>query len=346
MIHTRRLSSRLGLVAAIGLAFAALPACSTARKAPESARPDAAQPVPDAAGPGSSNATNDPANYGPQPAPDPSTYGPEPVQTRSLVVVLGPGLARGFAHVGALRALSEAHIPIAAVVGADMGAVIGAVYATSTTINGFEFSLLHIKPEQFYDKPGVLAAFRRDRNDGEALEKALRRILGDKQFKDAKVTFKAMLRRVRSGDDVLAESGDLAPAVRAAGANPRFMQDGSWAGVPAHSSIETRPYPVAEAKALNLGPVLVVDALADLKLPPGAGEDEQAAFRQLRLARVRGERDLAAADLVITPRLSAVAALDFARRSEAVFQGKAAVQRRIGEIRHLIGLPPEGLATE
>lgn len=48
---------------------------------------------------------------------------------RAVALVLGGGGARGFAHIGVLRALEEAKIPIDRVGGASMGAVIAAQYA-------------------------------------------------------------------------------------------------------------------------------------------------------------------------------------------------------------------------
>lgn len=48
---------------------------------------------------------------------------------RSVGVVLGGGGARGFAHVGVLKALEEAGIPVDLVGGTSMGAFISALYA-------------------------------------------------------------------------------------------------------------------------------------------------------------------------------------------------------------------------
>ena len=50
---------------------------------------------------------------------------------RPIVLVLGPGMARGFAFAGVLRALNEAKIPIGAVIGTEMGALVSALYADS-----------------------------------------------------------------------------------------------------------------------------------------------------------------------------------------------------------------------
>ncbi|MGQ5521822.1 cyclic nucleotide-binding and patatin-like phospholipase domain-containing protein [Chitinimonas sp. PSY-7] len=53
---------------------------------------------------------------------------------RAVGVVLGGGGARGFAHLGVLRALEEAGIPIDLVGGNSMGALIGAQYACGATL--------------------------------------------------------------------------------------------------------------------------------------------------------------------------------------------------------------------
>ena len=44
-------------------------------------------------------------------------------------LALGGGGARGLAHIGVLKALEEERIPIGAIAGTSMGAIIGAAYA-------------------------------------------------------------------------------------------------------------------------------------------------------------------------------------------------------------------------
>ena len=48
---------------------------------------------------------------------------------KKIGVALGSGAARGFAHIGILRALQAEGIPIDCVAGTSMGAIVGAVYA-------------------------------------------------------------------------------------------------------------------------------------------------------------------------------------------------------------------------
>jgi NTE family protein len=52
----------------------------------------------------------------------------EPGRPR-IVLALGGGAARGFAHIGVLEWLEEHRIPVDAVVGTSMGGLVGGAYA-------------------------------------------------------------------------------------------------------------------------------------------------------------------------------------------------------------------------
>jgi len=55
-----------------------------------------------------------------------------------VALALSGGGARGIAHIGALRALEEAGIPVDAIAANSMGAVVGGVYATGKTASQLE----------------------------------------------------------------------------------------------------------------------------------------------------------------------------------------------------------------
>src|SRR4030042_794080 len=74
--------------------------------------------------PGSVPATRPPAMM-----PPPATTRAPPDRPRVALALSGGG-ARGIAHVGALRALEEAGIPVDAIAANSMGAIVGGIYAT------------------------------------------------------------------------------------------------------------------------------------------------------------------------------------------------------------------------
>lgn len=64
-----------------------------------------------------------------QPAP---VY--RPAASRTCLVLSGGG-ARGFAHIGALQALQQLHVPIDCIAGTSMGAIIGGLYAEGVSVD-------------------------------------------------------------------------------------------------------------------------------------------------------------------------------------------------------------------
>ena len=69
-------------------------------------------------------------------------------------LVLSGGGARGIAHVGVLRVLEKLHVPIAAIAGTSMGAVVGGLYASGLSPDQIEATLRSMNwQEAFRDRP-------------------------------------------------------------------------------------------------------------------------------------------------------------------------------------------------
>lgn len=286
-----------------------------------------------------------PDPYGPTPLPPQPAYGPEPVQYRPVVLVLGPGMARGFAHAGVIRALREAKIPIGAIVGTEMGSLIGVLYSMNPTINRFEWSLVKVKGDWFVAGSNkLLSAFRSGPSDGQDLEHGLRTILSGKNLKDARVPIRVVFQDESRGAPVAVGEGDAVQAIRAAVSTPGLVASGSWDGKPASSAASSRPYPVSEAKALGIGGVVVVDVLTGARPAPGAdsAEQEKLIAEQLIAGEQAGGADLGEADLVIRPDMRGIGYLDFSKRTDAAFRGKKAAIAELPAIRQLVGLPEDG----
>ena len=56
-------------------------------------------------------------------------------------IALGGGGARGIAHIGVLRALESARVPIDSIVGTSAGAIVGALYAAGVTLDEIETTM-------------------------------------------------------------------------------------------------------------------------------------------------------------------------------------------------------------
>src|SRR6185437_12609417 len=95
---------------------------------------------------------------------------------RPVVLVLGPGLARGYAYVGAIRALTEAKVPIGAILGTEMGALVGSLYAMDAKINQFEWAMLKFREGAFESQGGLMPEMFQRSSRAKKLEEDLSRV--------------------------------------------------------------------------------------------------------------------------------------------------------------------------
>ncbi len=261
------------------------------------------------------------------------SYGPEPFQVRPLVVILGPGLARGYAHAGVLRALEQEKIPIAGVFGTEMGAWVGGVYAASRSIHEFEFLLMRFRPSAFSRPQGLLSGFGSGENRGGELEDSLEKALGSKEFKETRVPLH-LLAQKKSGRVSVIDSGRISRAIRASIGVPGWMSASEHDGELTRSSGSVRAFPIQEARAWHPQlPILVVDVSMPIpKNDPVAGP----LFADIAVqARALGQQP----EITLRPRLDSVGPWDFERRNEALFAGKAAVKEQLVWIKRVVGMP-------
>lgn len=306
-----------------------LVSCATGRKTPES--------MPNASGPSQSSphieAMGPPEPYGPSPSSaetnvsgvETNSTSPaasvlqEPVRIKPIVLVLGPGLADGFAYIGVLQALDRARIPIGAILGTEMGALIGALYSNASSINQFEWSLMRFKEDVFKGKSGFLR-LTQGSNDGKKLEQELFRVFGKKDLNQLKIRLEVSFVNKDTNEVVTVHEGRIVEAVRSAMAVPELFSPGQWSNqkMGTVSAATSRPFMTREARALGTGPVVVVDVL------PSA-------------SRAAGDFD--GADLVIRPDMNGISTQDFQKRTEAAFRGKKATHEQLDQLRRLVGLP-------
>ena len=78
---------------------------------------------------------------------DPVADGRQP----RIGLVLGGGGARGAAHIGVIRELERMQIPIHAIAGTSMGAIVGGLYASGMTVDEIEMFLLDTNWPNIFD---------------------------------------------------------------------------------------------------------------------------------------------------------------------------------------------------
>jgi NTE family protein len=176
-------------------------------------------------------------------------------------LALGGGAARGFAHIGILRALLERGIVPDVIVGTSIGAAVGGAYVTGH-LDAFEDWARRLQPRN------VLGYLDIQLNGsgligGGKLAAELEQYIGRRLIEDLPVKFAAIATEVATGHEIWLTHGRLVEAIRASYSLPgifspvkigdRWLVDGAL----------VNPVPVSAARALGAEIVIAVNLNAD-----------------------------------------------------------------------------------
>ncbi|MCD6422749.1 MAG: patatin-like phospholipase family protein [Elusimicrobia bacterium] len=145
-------------------------------------------------------------------------------------LVLSGGAARGVAHIGVLEAFDEENFKVDVIGGVSVGAIVGALYASGKSALDIskigEFltwkNLIEVKvtPTRLLNLSGIIS--------NERMSSFLKSYIGDKTFSDLKITFVCIACDLRTGEEIVFDSGKLIPAVRASSAVPGLFEPVSF----------------------------------------------------------------------------------------------------------------------
>ena len=179
--------------------------------------------------------------------------------TGAIGLALGSGGARGAAHTGVLKVLQREGIPISAVAGSSIGALVAAAFAVGVPLEDVEREWLATDVQR-----KILLSFlptfpRSGLSSGTELKRMLTQLLGDTQIEDLALPYAAVACDIDTGESVILRDGSLVEAVRASTAIPglfrpirrggRFLVDGGLVD----------PVPVGVCRSLGVDIVIAVD---------------------------------------------------------------------------------------
>jgi NTE family protein len=214
----------------------------------------------------------------------------ERMATPRIGIALGSGSARGWAHIGVLRALRDAGIEPEVVSGTSIGAVVGAAYVSGQLARLEEWA----RSIGFFDIVGLMDVTRGRGGfiAGTRLLKAFRSIQTDVRIEDLPKPFAAVATDFITGREMWLQHGSLVDAVRASmslpGLLPPFKIGEQWlldGGL-------VNPVPVSACRALGADVVLAVNLNGDLttRNVPAAALGRAAARRQAKPRSRRSAR--------------------------------------------------------
>ena len=274
-------------------------------------------------------------------------------------LVLSGGGARGAAHVGVIRVLEELRVPIDAVAGTSMGAVVGGLYAAGLSASEIEalFRKLDWKDLLTDRAPRRDLVYRRKQDDrsilakgslglrpGEGVELPLGLVQGQKitqllraatlpvaevqDFDRLPIPFRALATDLETGEPVVLRSGDLATVLRASMSAP---------GVLAPVEVGSRMLvdgglvdnlPVDLARSMGVDRLIVVDVSFPLARREGLESPLDVTNQMIGIMVRRGTLEsrakLGAQDILVEPELGPMTAVNFGRVPQVMDAGATA----------------------
>jgi NTE family protein len=276
----------------------------------------------------------------------------------TIALALGGGGTRGAAHIGVIRALNQAGVPIDEIVGCSMGAVVGGLYAAGLPIDDVQNILLDKSlakayipapfKVRFLQMPFVRLCDQLTHRyagfySGTKFQKYLESKIPTncRSFDNLKIPFLAVATNLLDGKAYALSSGNLAAAIHASSAispllkpiaidDKLFVDGGVRANLPA-------------CAARDSGADLVIAVVADEPLQPVSAER----FTHMRNIAIRtadivlavnDDHQIPFADVIIYPDVHSIPVLtnnpEYVRR--AIKAGELAGERAIPTILRLI----------
>ncbi|WP_354361151.1 patatin-like phospholipase family protein [Undibacterium sp. GrIS 1.8] len=286
-----------------------------------------------------------------------------------VALVLSGGGARGFAHIGVLRALRAQRVPVDIVVGTSMGAVVGGAYAAGRSVSELEQLVRETAWDRVLaDRPARYDLdFRRKEEDqllpsrielaitkagvslppaaagNAALEQALTRLLPqgmrDRPINQLGLPFRTVASDLLTGDLVELSDTPLFLSMRASLAlpgvfapvrlNQRLVVDGGL----------VRNLPVELARAMGADIVIAVNVGTPLAKESELSSAFGVAQQMLQILTEqnvqRSIKELGSKDVLIAPDLSGISFLDFAQFEKTIKAGEDAANKMAPRLQHL-----------
>ncbi|MGE8583993.1 patatin-like phospholipase family protein [Agrobacterium tumefaciens] len=280
----------------------------------------------------------------------------EIVDTRRIALALGGGAARGWAHIGVLRALDEAGVKIGMIAGTSIGALVGGCYLAGKLdeLEEFARSLTMRRIAGLLDLTigggGLFGGMR--------LTKRMQEHLEGLRVENLEHPFIAVATELRTGHEVWIHQGDLVTALRSSYALPGIFEPVQCNGRTLIDGALVNPVPVSVCRAYEQALVVAVNlnydlfgrsavvkhsssprngAAPSLEGPPRPGLPGVMvqAFNiiQDRISRSRLAGD--PPDLMLHPRINDIGLSEFHRASEAIDRGYEETRARVPELERM-----------
>lgn len=267
-----------------------------------------------------------------------------PPKPTRIALALGGGAARGFAHIGVIKALEARGLKADLICGTSAGSVVGALYASG--MSGLQINKLALTMDQASISDWAMPFRTRGFLQGVALQNYINTTLHNRPIEKMVRPLGIVATDLRSGQPILFQRGDTGTAVRASCSVPSIFEPVKIGG---HEYVDgglVSPVPASFARKMGADFVIAVDISAD----PETALTQSSFDVLLQTFTIMGQTiktyELEKyADFVIRPNLAAMSGSDFTQRNAAILAGEEAVARLYPELQRKLAEHRPGTAA-
>lgn len=250
-----------------------------------------------------------------------------PAQPREpvIAVALGGGGAKGFAHIGVLKVLESHGIRPRIVTGTSAGSFVGSMYASGKTPFDLQDIALKLEESDIRDLTFSSQGFI----EGRRLQDFVNRQVGNRAIEQFPVRFAAVATDLDTGRKAAFITGNAGQAVRASCSIPNVFVPAVIAGKRYADGGLVSPVPVSSARDLGADIVIAVDISARPRAgtAPGLFSILDQTLNIMALGAL--ERELAGADVVISPSVLGTGVAELEARHKSILEGERAAQAKL-----------------
>jgi len=256
----------------------------------------------------------------------------------SIGVALGGGFARGIAHIGVLKVLEEEGIPIHAIAGTSVGALIGACYCSGLSPAEMEEIGLKTRFASFARWTLSRCGFA----SSDRMVTYLTRTLKCQTFEGFRIPLGVTATDFNTGEGVLFRTGSVIDPVRASCSYPGMFLPIEIGGRYLVDGMLSHPVPTRPVRDMGADKVLAVH----LKGKWSNGGAPRHLFDVIGQSFAIAQDAMAstwrnAADLVVEPEVSDYAYDDFKRAADLIEVGESAMRKALPAVKKWLEAPAE-----
>lgn len=247
-------------------------------------------------------------------------------------LALGSGGARGFAHLGVIKALKDAGIPIHLIAGSSMGALVASFYGAGIDLDRLYKLSTAFKRKYFLDftvpKMGFIS--------GKKVKEFIKVFTHGKNIEELSIPVGIVATDLLTGEKVVFQTGPVADAVRASISIPGiFVPEKQNGRILVDGGVSDR-VPVSVAKEMGADIVIAVD-VSRVKRNAEITSIYDVIMQSIDImqAEIINNREIAAS-VMIRPPVEIYSSRAFTNIEEIINHGEEETKKHLNQIKTLI----------